>query len=439
MGLLMIGLMLSYPHMLPFVGGVAFVWRIFGGLQSRSWAWLTGWFLRCITGGMICGLIIPNRILAFYVWIKQAASDQSGWTIRVLWPDHLLGLIGTQMDRVHVALPQTNIRIAVLVSVAVFLLYRLFFCSKKGRTQLISAMAGLSVIYACALYFAFTDGGEIFGSYKAFKLLSYFGALWVIIVAASWIVIWKNGTGGRICAALFLAGYVTAWGAGIVAIVRGDGLGNHLTSESEKLIALDREGGFPSVNIVTENYWVSMWLTYFFLDKQVYPAYRTYYPPASLNGQVSFAGGIGDGSNLVIIKGDASLKTAFNLDYFPVTRRITCHLGQGWHGPENEHEWMGANGREAEIVIFAFGELREITAVIHLLPFLQANTYSAQWNNIQVATDVTADTFTLQLGNVKPGRNVLRLISKLPPKAPGHGDPRPICFGLRRLELSISN
>lgn len=435
-GVTMAGLMLSYPHMLPFVLGSALVWRIVDGLQHRDQRWLSGWIVGCILGAVLCSLAIPHRLWAFYLWISQAVADQSGWPVRFLWPDYLLGLIGSSMDQIHVASPRTGLRIAVLTSLTALLLSPFRTLSKVGRGRLIAAIAAIGAIYACALGFALTDGGEVFGSYKAFKILTYFSPLLALIIASCWLGLWQHGAAGRVWAGLFLAGYLAVWGEGIVTMVRGDGRGNVLDNESRKLVALDQADQFTSLNIVTKDYWASMWLVYFFLDKQIYPAYRSYYPPSGLSGQVSFVSG---NSKFVVTKGAASHPSVFGLIFSPTPQFFAGYLGQGWHGPENDHEWMGAQGTDAEIVIFASAEVHGIDAVIHLQPYLPGNAYSAWWNDESVAQDFTSDTFRLKLGAVRPGKNVLLLRSKLPPQAPGGGDPRPICFGLRRLELSITH
>ncbi|MEJ1974406.1 MAG: hypothetical protein WDM96_18710 [Lacunisphaera sp.] len=439
LGLLMAGLMLCYPHMLPFVLAFAGAWRLAIGLQNGNFRWLAGWILNGAVAALVCGLVIPNRLLGFYVWVRQAASDQSGWPIHFLWPDFLLGLVGSQMDQAHVALAQNNVRFPALAGLAAMLAYSLWLRTRTGRPRLLATLAAMGAIYACALFFAFTNEGEVFGGYKAFKLLSYFSAISLLIVAAGWARIWRQSAVGRIAAGVFLAGFLALWSQGIVTMVRGDGRGNVLPVESQKVATLDRDGKFASVNIVTENYWTSMWLAYFFLDKQLYQAYPSYYPATALNGEVNFGGGTGGGSKFVVIKGAQDPQRMAGLMSFSASPRITCRLVSGWHGPESDREWMGANGSDAEIEITVLGPASGITAVVHLQPYLPANAYSALWNGDYVATDVTTDVFTLQLGNLRPGKNTLLLRSKLPPRAPGRGDNRPICFGLRQLELSISN
>ena len=177
-----------------------------------------------------------------------------------------------------------------------------------------------------------------------------------------------------------------------------------------------------------------MWLVYFFLDKQVYQAFPSYYPPTKLEGQVSFVEG---NSKLVSLDGYPCYKTAWGLNFYSSALFVACYLGKGWHGDEGEHNWMGAQGDDGEIIIFAPPGVQEIKAIVHLKPFLPNNAYSVQWNDTSVAHEVTAETLNLKLTDVRPGKNTLRLHSKLSPKAPGGGDFRLICFGLRKIELEF--
>ena len=146
-----------------------------------------------------------------------------------------------------------------------------------------------------------------------------------------------------------------------------------------------------------------------------------------------------DNSKFVSVKGASGDKSVFGLSFSSTQRLVTCYRGLGWHGPESGHEWMGANGTDAELVIFASEDVHEIGASFHLQPFLPANTYNRLWNEESIARDITSDTFQLKLAAVRPGKNILVLRSKLPPQPPGGGDTRPICFGLRQLDLSLNN
>ena len=432
--LLLVGLTLCYPHMLPFVLGIAFIWRTAEAWQRGKMAALLPWAAKGMIAGMICCLLIPNRLWGFYLWLKQAGSDQSGWDIKFLWPDYLLGLIGSQMDQTHLALSNPNLRIGVWIALAGLLSVQFFIGSKKTRQRLVAALVALAAIYGCAIFFAATKKGVVFGDYKAFEVLTFFSPLIAVVIASCWTRYWNSSPVGRVAAGFFLAGYIFLWGHGVIAMVHGDGHGNVLRAFSVQNTNSILEKPFASVNIVTEDYWPSMWLVYFFLDKQVYQTFGTYYPSTNLEGQVSFVKG---NSKFVSLEGYPYQKTAWGLNVYPSAQ--FCYLGKGWYGDEGDHIWMGAEGDDAEIILFAPPSVHEIKAIVHLKPFLPNNAYSVQWNDTSVAHEVTAETLNLKLTAVRPGRNTLRLHSKLPPQAPGGGDFRLICFGLRKIEMDIAH
>jgi hypothetical protein len=434
LALLLVGLTLCYPHMLPFVLGIAFIWRTVETWQRGKMAALLPWAAKGMISGMICCLLIPNRLLGFYLWLKQAGSDQSGWDVKFLWPDYLLGLIGSQMDQSHLALSNPNLRIGVWIALAGLLAVQFFIGSKKTRHPLVAALAALVAIYTCAVFFAATKKGVVFGDYKSFKVLTFFSPLIAVVIASCWTRFWNSSLLGRVAAGFFLAGYIFLWGHGVIAMVHGNGRGNVLRAFSVQNINSILGKPFASVNIVTENHWASMWPVYFFLDKQVYQAFPTYYPPMNLEGQVSFVEG---NSKFVSLEGYPCHKTAWGLNVYPSALFVACYLGMGWHGDEGDHNWMGAQGDDAEITVFAPPSVHEIKAIVHLQPFLPNNAYSVRWNDTSVAHEVTTETLNLKLTDVRPGKNTLRLHSKLPPQAPGGGDFRLICFGLRKIELEI--
>ncbi len=433
--LLLAGMILSYPHMLPFVLFVAFIWRIMECWQRGLMASIPAWAMNGIVAGLVCCSLIPNRLVGMYLWLKEAASGDSGWPAKFLWPDYLLGLIGSRMDQAHVALAPPTFRLGVGLVLAVLVGLTCFPKWKFAQLRLLRPLVTLAAIYACALFFAFTKSGEIFGDYKSFKLLTFFSPLVVIAVGACWVRFWHSSHVGRAAAGMLLAGYLYLWGLGIIAMVRGDGRGNILDTASVNAFATMPRNEFKSVNVVTPDHWASMWVVYFFLEKQIYQAFRTYYPSTPLNGQVSF---VTRNTKFVSLLDSGGQPTGLGLSFYPNANFLSCFLELGWHGPESNHVWMGANGTDAEIAVFAPASTPEINARIHLQPFLPNNAYSVFWNDAPVADNLSADVLALKLTSVKPGKNILRLRSKLPPQPPGGGDFRPICFGLRNLELDIS-
>lgn len=447
LGLLLIlftcGLLLNYPHMLPFVWLLVGLYAVILAVLERSLSGLKVGAVVNVLAIVATGLICPQRIGPFIAIFKVYAAAEAGWFIPWMSPDYVLGLMyknplmGVPSDwRVHLAL---SVAIGLVFVLAMYVAYR------KGLRLLVASGLACVVVYAGCLALAMMGRqAGVMGGYKSFKLVVFFLPLFGVTLLALLAVL-KSGyrvvdLGIRLILALaVLGGYAMA-----DSIMLRPTRFARVDPEYEVLRGLERTRSVTSINVLTDVYWPTLWTAYFLMHKKLYLAHQSYYATSDLIGEYDLEDTGRVSAEIIHLKSVVppavtTLNRRFSL-VGPLKRRIRVELGVGWYLGEPGHVWSGKEGKRALVLLYSREDgvrvrLRMICYPLrdndNLTVLLQGRPFSA---TTEIGTDGRREITVPEL-MLSKGTNELEIDSELEPTPPNATDPRPVSYSFTSIEI----
>lgn len=276
------GLLLSYPHMLPFVWAFAGVYAFVIAIHRRSIRpiWRTAGLP--LAAFAVAAIFCPARAIAFLSNLNTMAAQQAGFFLPFFSPDYVAGLSyqNAPFDVEASAFHQVAM-ITVIVAGFVSIAAAFKRSGEKSRALWIACL----IVYGCVVLLGLADQHFSGGKYKSFKVAGFFlpffvaGGVCLIPVEAAR---WNRAVATITILALIAlsAGYIRADGRLLKAIRTA----KVVEQDYQGLLAVDNDPRVDSVNLVGHNGWENMWGAYFLMHKKVYFEAPNYWQSESVEG-----------------------------------------------------------------------------------------------------------------------------------------------------------
>jgi hypothetical protein len=437
------GLLLNYPHMLPFVWLLVGLYAVILAVLERSLHGIRIGAVVNVVAILGTSLICPHRIAPFIAIFRVYAAAEAGWFIPWMSPDYLLGLmyknplLGVTTDwRIHLALS---------VAVGLAFVFSMYVAHRKGQRPLVASGLACVVVYAGCLALAVMGRhGEILGGYKAFKLVVFFLPLFGVTLIALLAMLKSRyraiDLGIRsLLAVAVLGGYVMA----DKMMLRPTRFAR-VEPEYEVLRGLERTRSVTSINVLSDVYWPTLWTAYFLMHKKLYLAHQSYYATSELVGEYDLDDKARSSAEIIHVKSVVppaltTLNNRFTL-IGPVKRKVRGELGAGWYLGEPGHVWSGKEGKRSLVVLYSRDD--DIPARLRMICYpLRDNdnlTVLLQGRPLSATVENGADgrrEITVQELKLSKGTNELAIDSELPPTPPNGTDPRPVSYSFTSIEI----
>jgi len=210
-----------------------------------------------------------------------------------------------------------------------------------------------------------------------------------------------------------------------------------VTPEMADLRRMERDPRVESINIVTWEWWSSMWETAFLLGKPLYQKAGSYYLKSErLEGQWTLKE-IREPPDDVLVQAplDPAHVIEVNPSYTLVRSASLMELefGTGWHGGEPGHRWTSE--QRATVLVDAYAPRRAMLELTytHLLP---GTAFGVLLGDRQVGRCVEPELCSVGPLELPAGLSTLTLASSRPPELPGPGSPRVVGTAYRLIRFT---
>lgn len=437
------GLLLNYPHMLPFVWLLVALYAIFLAVLERSVHGIRVGAVVNVLAVLATGLICPQRIGPFIAIFKVYAAAEAGWFIPWMAPDFVLGLM--YKNPFLEAASDWRIHLAVSIAVGLAFVFSMYVAHRRRQRRLVASGLACIVVYAGCLALAVMGRkGGLLGGYKSFKLVVFFLPLFGVTLTALLAVL-KSGyrvidlSIKSVLVVAILAGYAMADN-----IMLRPTRFARVEPEYEVLRGLERTRSVPSINVLSDVYWPTLWTAYFLIHKKLYLAHQSYYVTSDLIGEYDLEDKARSSAEILHVKpSEPPVVTTLN-DRFtlvgPLKRKVRAELGVGWFLGEPGHVWSGKEGKRASVVLHSQDDgipvrlrltcypLRDNDSVIVLL----------QGRPLSATTDTGPDgrrEITVPELMLRKGNNEVEITSELDPIHPNATDPRLVSHSFTSIEI----
>ncbi len=431
--LLMFGLLLAYPHMFPLCVAALFPLLLLEAVRMRTVRPVVAGigFLAVACAGTF--LVSPFRMGKMVDYFFNMAHVVAGYSVTWMTPQTFLGLSGEGLYFLEPAFRSPGI--LVLSTGGLVVLWSAGL--KRVRTSdpdiFIACLSLLITVLPAYLWLLFR-GGEPFG-YKAFKLLTFFLPL---LICATFVHLrdlrwslspWQQPVRLALVV-LLLAGTARA---ALMNAHRVSREGTFVSEDLAGLQALEQDPTITSINLTTDDFWESMWQSTFLFHKRLFRPHDTYYPATRpLEGEWTIVGWRMTDPVLRQPSWSFASVRPVNATYSLVQGMIHVDFDIGWYPSGTGARWTAA--QNAKLIVQSDGR-RQARLELRYRPIDPADELSVVING-SPAGGCGKDTCVLDAVELKRGRNVLELVSRLPPHLHSATDPRYVGVHFTRIALS---
>lgn len=445
--LICFGLLISYNVFVPLFLIPSFLFILLYYIYSKSKRFVfqssTYIFLTFLIVAIISPLSFNNRFFSLFYFNDAVA----GWDLPLMTPEKLFGLIYKNMFE-PIPIFFTILLSTIIIVFFIVSLYRLFEKDKK-RFFLFSSFLLFVIVFYCILFIKEALSPSFSGDgYKAYKLLTYFIPLTLLIglyfleflnspntKMNSWQ---KNITRFLLC--LLIVGCL----ASTFGLMWWNATGS--TSIDKDIIDLRKINSYnniSSINIEDNAYWGPMWIHYFlFENTTIYFKYPSYYSASPLNGDWTLKEVKPDILSPTSLNGSIRINNKYFLEnnnsYITTNKSCTTTLFKGWYDLESlqglKWRWGGMMNETPTVKLFCSDEIQSI------------DIYLVYWalnpnNNISITLDnetiVNCPERQCDIDNVgiTNGTHIISFDSSLPPEQPGTQDQRYLGYAFSNITI----
>lgn len=424
------GLACAYPHMLPVVflplafHSTAVAARA-RSIRRLSWPVVT---FAVVLGAV--AILSPANAQNIYRYALLMKDVVAGWFLPWISPASLLGISG----RSAFSHPGWAVDGLLAAVAAVAIVAGLISTRRREPDVFLLALGFVIVIGAAYSYLVMGGRSQSgLGGYKSFKLLSFFtpilwcsGLLLLREPERDAPLKWSQ----RALGVALLLGNVIAGGRLIRSVTA------HHASVSSALVDLmkvERDPRVTSLNLVSPEFWDTMWETTFLFHKPLYRKHATYYPAAPLRGEWTLEERTD--RILAVVPCHRSEEIRINERFVAVSdggAPLSAQWGGGWHAPEGTHRWTAESVASVRVDSRSRGVVR-IALAYHALD--ARDRVRARMNGEWLGECAQPDRCSIE-AKVQEGANSLELVATLPPAAPGNGDPRRLGIDFSRISIA---
>jgi len=436
--LLAFALAMTYPHMVPIV------WAVLGGLAAaralaqRRWGpVLDG--ARLLAAGLVGAVALSSeRAWSTVSYVFEMKVIAAGFPIP---PLHLPAMLGLSGAAPYWTLPfGAPGRVIATAAALALVLWGLRRALAEDREAAFTAGALVAIVGLGYAALWLTPGQADPEGYKPFKLLSYFyPALAACLLPAFRAVGAAPATpAGR------------AWMGGAAALALGvvvpSGVAVHdaswtlqrVTDDAADLQRLESDPRVESINIVSPNYWESMWQVGFLMRKPLSLKYQTYYArSARLQGVWDLEHATREPPDEVLLqepRDAAPEEIRVNDTYVLRRRRFGLHaeFAEGWSSAEPHHRWSTA--RHATLLVDTDAR-RAVSLELRYSHLTPGTTFDVRVDDRAAGACAGPLSCTVGPFDLAPGGHVVSLDASNPPRSPGPADPRRLETSFWRIRL----
>jgi hypothetical protein len=448
------GMVLNYPHMLPFVwffGAIYFAVVTWSGYCPQAFKRYIFFNAAAI---LATGLLCFQRIVPFLELFRVYGSIQAGWFIQWLSPNCLMGLL-YKSQLIHSGVWQitdwrvTDWRVTLTLSVAAAIIVGtiLLRAWQARKFPLIAIVAaGATIYFGCLCLAIYGQENGMLGGYKSFKLLSFFVPFFAPAVAAFFgcqLVSSKRidiAIKAVTLAVLAISYYNAALGVN-AGFKQGD---FRAEPAYNALLTIDRDKSVDSLNMFGKNGWRTMWEVYFLMHKKLYMQKNSgYYPPSELEGTYDLLDKLTEAEEIVHVTPNHRSNLRRVSERFTVSmpqdRVITAELGSGWHSNEPRHVWSGLGGRDASIIVHSATGPCSIRLTLKCSPLQPKDDLQVRYGDKLLPVRETAEGGFRKIETppfeLHRGDNTVTLTARLDPVRPNSPDPRKLSFSFAAIDI----
>lgn len=450
------GVIITYPHMFPFVYVPIVVYLSLICFFAKSSKTSINWALFLVVSLIAALALAPSRAPSLVSYFFLMANVDAGFFVATLSPECWYGITFCRLDGLPKALP-----LRLVLSVPLILIFAFGFVSayRKDKKVFLLAAAATLPILAGYLLLSFLDRqadfmGEhdLIGGYKSYKLLSFFLPLILLGLSVAFrdVELPPKTRAGSVLGVIL----IVLVGCSAVSAYAGV----KLMTESHRTVGkslydlkrIESNSRVQSINIFDSDWWDVMWEANFLLRKKLYFRVGTYYPSSSLDGDwnlraINSAAFRSDDNLLTIIgfEKDDDVETipvneSYVLEKVGAHGLLTVQFGEGWYESEGDHRWTGRKSAPAILILKCAVGNRVVDLHLKYRPMDSRNSFSVYLNENKIG-DCAGQDCVIK-GQVLKYKNILEFKSSLPPVLPGtiipgNDDQRTLSYAFSAIEI----
>jgi len=441
--LLIWGMVITYPHMLPFVyvPVVAYVFLL--GLYTRSIKKVLNWVLFLIGSLIVVVALWPPRAQTLLTYFLNMAAAEAGWFIPLVSPEGWYGILVANL-----AVSPDPFPLRLVISSILLILFAWGFIKTYRKDKKLFLLSTSSTLPILAGYFLLAHLGRLenhMGGYKSYKLLTFF--LPLLLLGLSIVFHDVNPAHRTPIAYVLSAILLILVGWNVVSSYRTVDL---ITVTHKKvgqdLIDLQRLESYPeiqSINIVsTGDWWPIMWQANFLLRKKLFFKTGSYYPASPLDGDWTLKSVTEPQNDIIKISGFEEHNTIPVNESYVLERSpaLSAQLGEGWYGSEGDHTWMGGKRRSASVILYSTANSLAVDISLLYSALDPRNSLDVYSNGKKIA-GCSGKKCVIKGAVLLWGKNELELRPSLPAVRPGviipgNQDMRELSFSFEGIEIT---